>query len=122
MLTINRVTRRDCIVLVLILFVAALMRFSQPGIVEFFHDDAMLSTLAQEMTAGERFPVTGINSSVGIPNPPPSVYVIALPFAINSNPMFAIYFVMMLNVFGVSLLWLMAHRYFGRTVALVAGL
>jgi hypothetical protein len=122
MLTVNKITRRDCIVLVLILFVAALMRFSHPGIVEFFHDDAMLSTLAQEMAAGERFPLTGINSSVGIPNPPPSVYVMALPFALNSNPMFAIYFVMGINVMGVGLLWLIAHRYFGRTVALVAGL
>src|SRR5688572_4051275 len=109
MLTINKVTRRDCVVLLLILFIAVLMRFSQPDIVEFFHDDAMLSTLAQEMAAGERFPVTGINSSVGIPNPPPSVYVMALPFAINSNPMFAIYFVMGLNVISVGLLWLIAH-------------
>ena len=122
MLTINKITRRDLIILALILFVAALMRFSQPGIVEFFHDDAMLSTLAQETAAGERFPVTGINSSVGIPNPPPSVYVMAIPFAINSNPMLALYFVMGLNVIGVGLLWLMAHRYFGRSVALIAGL
>ncbi|MDQ7025938.1 MAG: hypothetical protein Q9P44_10305 [Anaerolineae bacterium] len=122
MLTVNDIKRRDLIILTLILFIAALMRFSQPGIVEFFHDDAMLSTLAQEMAAGERFPVTGINSSVGIPNPPPSVYVMALPFALNSNPIVAIFFVMGLNVIGVGLLWLIAHRYFGRTIALITGL
>lgn len=122
MLTINPIKRRDWVVLLLILFVASLMRFGNTSIVEFFHDDAMLSTLAQEMVAGERFPVTGINSSVGIPNPPISVYVMAIPFLVNSNPMIAIYFVMGLNVIGVGLLWLIAHRYFGRTAALMAGL
>lgn len=120
--TITSVNRRDWIVLLLVLFIATIMRFGNSGIVEFFHDDAMLSTLAQEMASGERFPVTGINSSVGIPNPPTSVYVMAIPFFVNSNPMTAIYFVMALNVIGVGLLWWIAHRYFGRTIALIAGL
>lgn len=122
MLAITPFERRDWLVLLLILLIASLMRFGNAGIVEFFHDDAMLSSLAQEMARGERFPVTGINSSVGIPNPPTSVYVMAIPFFINSNPMTAIYFVMALNVIGVGLLWVIAHRYFGRTVALIAGL
>ena len=122
MLSITSVNRRDWIVLCLVLFTASVMRFGNPGIVEFFHDGAMLSTLAQEMASGKRFPVTGINSSVGIPNPPTSVYVMAIPFFFDSNPMTAIYFVMVLNVIGVGLLWWLAHRYFGRTIALVAGL
>ncbi|GAB5491493.1 MAG: hypothetical protein Phog2KO_17080 [Phototrophicaceae bacterium] len=122
MLTITSIKRRDWLVLLLILFVATLMRFGNADIVEFFHDDAMLSSLAQDMVAGRYFPLTGINSSIGIPNPPTSVYVMGIPFFINSNPMTAIYFIMALNVIGVGLLWLIAHRYFGRTVALVAGL
>lgn len=119
---INTLTRRDLLVLLLILFVAAVMRFGQAGIVEFFHDDGMLSSLAQELAAGENFPFTGINSSTGIPNPPTSVYVMAIPFFFNSNPMTAIYFVMGLNVIGVGLLWFIAHRYMGRNIALMAGL
>jgi hypothetical protein len=119
---INKINRRDLLVLLLILFVAAVMRFGQAGLVEFFHDDAMLSSLAQEMAAGQNFPLRGINSSTGIPNPPTSVYVMAIPFFINSNPMTAIYFVMGINVIGVGLLWLIAHRYLGRNVALAAGL
>lgn len=121
MLTVNNINRRDLIVLTLILFAAGLMRFGQAGIVEFFHDDAMLSSLAQDMVAGKNFPFTGINSSVGIPNPPTSVYMMALPFLLNSNPMTAILFVMGLNVIGVGLLWLIAHRYFGKTIALISG-
>jgi len=122
MLRITAIKRRDGMVLILILFVAALMRFGNPGVVEFFHDDAMLATLAQDMVAGRYFPVRGINSSTGIPNSPATVYVMAVPFAINSNPLTAIYFVMALNVMGVGLLWAIAHRYFGRTVGLIAGL
>lgn len=118
----NSVNRRDLILLCIILFIAAIMRFDQPGIVEFFHDDAMLSTLAQQMASGEAFHLTGIISSVGIPNPPTSVYVMAVPFSLSPDPNFAIYFVMLLNVIGVGLLWWIAHRHFGRTVALVAGL
>lgn len=122
MITTYTIKRRDVIVLLIILFIAALLRLGEPGIVEFFHDEAMLSTLAQSMAAGESFPLTGINSSTGIPNPPVSVYVMALPFALNNDPLFATLFVAALNVIGVGLLWLLGHRYAGPTVGLVAGL
>jgi len=112
---------RDWLILILILIVAGMMRLGEPNVVEFSHHDAMLSTLAQEMVRGQNFPLTGIISSVGIPNPPMSVYTMAIPFAINSNPTFAILFVMLLNVAGVGILWWITHRYFGRTTALIAG-
>ncbi|MBI5670388.1 MAG: glycosyltransferase family 39 protein [Chloroflexi bacterium] len=122
MLTLTPVTRRDALALLLILLVAALLRLGEPGIVEFRHDEAMLSLLAQDMAAGRTFPLTGIPSSVGIPNPPASVYVMALPYAFGADPQAATLFVAAMNVLGVGLLWLIAHRYVGRTVALVAGL
>lgn len=119
---IHTLKRRDWLTLLLILFVASLLRFGQPGIVEFYHDEAMLSTLAQQMAAGETFPLTGINSSTGIPNPPISVYIMMLPYLITSDPQVATLFVMGLNVVGVGLLWLFGHRYFGQLAGLVAGL
>lgn len=115
-------TRRDLYTLLLILFIAALLRFGEAGVVEFFHDDAMLATLAQELAAGEHLPLTGILSSTGIPNPPVSVYIMALPFLLTSDPQVAVLFVMALNVAGVGLLWLLARLHFGRPVALAAGL
>ena len=118
----HNITRRDGLTLLLILFVAGLLRLGQPGIVEFFHDEAMLSSMAQQLVDGESFPLTGINSSTGIPNPPINVYLMALPYAISSDPQVATIFIMLLNVIGVGLLWLIAHRYFGKTTALVAGL
>lgn len=122
MLTINRVTRRDALALLLILLVAALLRLGEPGVVEFRHDEAMLSLLAQDMADGRTFALTGIPSSVGIPNPPASVYVLALPYALSADPQAATLFVAALNVVGVGLLWLIAHRYFGGMAALAAGL
>lgn len=119
---IHKPRTREWLLLLIVLFVAAVMRVDLPGIVEFFHDDAMLSSLAQEQASGQQFHLTGIISSVGIPNPPASVYVMAIPFSISNDPNFAIYFVMALNIIGVAILWWMAHRYFGRWVALVAGL
>ncbi len=120
--TITPIKRRDSLILIGILLLAGWMRLGRAGIVEYFHDDAMLATLALEMADGERFPITGILSSTGIPNPPTSVYVMAIPFSISSDPNTAIHFVMLLNVVGVGLLWLIAHRYFGLVVGIVAGI
>jgi 4-amino-4-deoxy-L-arabinose transferase-like glycosyltransferase len=117
----NRIQRWDMWRLLIVLVIAAVMRLGEPGISEFFHDEAMLSMLAQDMADGQTLPLLGILSSVGIPNPPTSVYVMAVPFLITDDPLFATLFVAVLNVFGVALLWLLAHRYFNPTVALIAG-
>ncbi|GIL14424.1 MAG: hypothetical protein BroJett038_31440 [Chloroflexota bacterium] len=122
MLAVNRMTRRDGLLLALVLLVAALMRLGEPGIIEFLHDEAMLSLMAQDWLAGGDFPLTGIPSSVGVPNPPISVYVLTLPYLLSSNPQFATLFIAALNVAGVGLLWWIAHRYLGRVAALAAGL
>jgi len=115
--------RRDWLVLLLIILVAAVLRLGEPQIVEYFHDDAMLATLARDWVAGRSaLPLTGILSSTGIPNPPTSVYLMGLPFALSPDPFQAIIFIMLLNVVGVGLLWAMLHRYASRDLALVATL
>ena len=108
--------------LLVLLFVAAAARFYAPGTVEFKHDEATLSLLALDWLAGGPFPLTGMPSSVGVPNAPASVYVIALPYALGGDALAATLFVTGLNVAGVGLLWLIAYRYFGFIPALVAGL
>jgi 4-amino-4-deoxy-L-arabinose transferase-like glycosyltransferase len=119
---VNPVTRRDLLGLLLVLAVAALMRFVQPGVLEFLHDEAYLSLLAQDMVSGKGIPLTGMPSSVGVPNSPVSVYIMALPYAVTDNPQAATLFIAALNVLGVGILWLIARRYFGRATALAAGL
>lgn len=114
--------RRDALSLLLIVALAAAMRFGRGSVVEYFHDDAMLATLALEFAHGLRFPLTGILSSTGIPNSPVSVYLLAFPFSLSSDPAFVIHTVMLWNVIGVALLWLIARRYGGSRIALIAGL
>lgn len=113
---------RDIAALLVVLTVAALFRFYRLDAVEFFHDEAMVSMMAQEMADGRTFPLQGILSSVGIPNPPTSIYVMALPFAFSSDPVVATGYVALLNVLGVGLLWAIARKEFGFAAALVAGL
>jgi hypothetical protein len=120
--TVNAVQRRDWLVLVAVLIVAALLRLGEPGIVEFKHDEAMLSLMAQDMVSGKGIPFTGIPSSVGVPNPPISVYILALPYTLSSSPLVATMFIAALNVIGVGLLWWIAHRYVGQTAAIIASL
>ena len=115
--------RRDWLVLLLIILIAAVLRLGAPQTVEYFHDDAMLATLAREWVTGRSgFPLTGILSSTGIPNPPTSVYLMSLPFVLSPDPFVAIVFIMLLNVAGVAIFWAMLHRFAGRDLALVAAL
>lgn len=114
--------RRDWASLALIVLLAAALRLGRADVVEYFHDDAMLSTLALELADGLSFPLIGILSSTGIPNPPVSVYLLALPFALSSNPAFVIHVIMLWNLLGVALLWILARRFCGARIALIAGL
>lgn len=113
---------RDLVTLLLVLLIAAVLRFGDPAAVEFYHDEAMVALLAQDMALGERFPLTGIISSVGLPNPPQSVYVMALPYLFSDDPLLATIYVAALNVIGVGLVWAIGHRYLGRNAGLIAGL
>jgi hypothetical protein len=119
---VNPVTRRDLVGLALVVLIAAILRLGEPSMVEFLHDEAYLSLLAQDMVARGQIPFTGIPSSVGIPNPPISLYIMAIPYALSLSPVFATMFIATLNVAGVGLLWWIAHRYLGRVMALLAGL
>ncbi len=108
--------------MVAVVALAGLLRFSFPDIVEYFHDDAMVATLAQEMIEQQRLPTTGILSSTGIPNPPASIYALALPFAISSDPALAVLFIMGLNTFGVGLFALLARQLVGPAAGNMAAL
>lgn len=119
---VHRFERGDLLTLLLVITLAAAARFVNPGTVEFFHDDAMLASLAQDFVSGGPLPTTGINSSVGIPNAPHSVYLFALPFAVDSDPLVAILSVMIWNVFGAGIFWVLARSYFGTNVGLIAAI
>jgi len=114
--------RLEITVLLGILLLAAYLRLSAPGVVEFKRDEANLSQLALDLARGRSFPLLGISSSVGVPNPPISVYIFSVPYLLTSNPIFATQFVGVLNVLAVFLTYLLARRYYGASAALLAAL
>lgn len=110
------------VILAGILVLAAFMRWERPGLVDYRYDEALLSQLAIDWLQGAPLPNRGLIASVGIPQGPVMVYLMALPYALDANPILATAFVGLLNIIGVGLLWLFAHRYLSPRVAILAAL
>ncbi len=105
-----------------ILSVAAGLRFGLPEVIEFKRDEANLARLALDFVQGRAFPLLGIGSSVGLRNAPFSVYVVTPPFLLSSDPALATYYIGALNVLAVALLYGLARRHYGVLAALTAAL
>jgi hypothetical protein len=99
------------------LLLAAGLRLGNPGVVAYTGDEAELSLLAMEMAAGQRLPLLGIPSSVGLPNSPLTAWLMAIPYRFTSNPIDATAFVAALNIIGVGLLGWLGWRMGGRELA-----
>ncbi|NJL94076.1 MAG: hypothetical protein HC915_10275 [Anaerolineae bacterium] len=106
----------------LILGLAATLRLAAPGITEFKLDEANLSLLALDVAQGERFPLLGIGSSVGFPNAPVNVYLLAVPYLGGSHPVLANSFIGLLSLLAVALLFALARRYLSLSAAYFAAL
>jgi hypothetical protein len=115
-------TRREWWALAVILLLAAGLRLGYPGISEFKMDEAHIAEMALDLAQGHAFPLQGIATSVGLPKPPLSIFIYALPFALTPNPLGATLFTGLLNVLAVALCWWMARRYWGQAAGLTAAL
>jgi 4-amino-4-deoxy-L-arabinose transferase-like glycosyltransferase len=113
-------SRYEWIALIGIVLVAALLRLALPGVVEFKQDEANLSLMARDMATGRSFPLRSIDSSVGIPQPPTSVYFFVPPYLLSSDPVFATQFTAFTNVLAVLIAYRVTRRYYGPTAAIVA--
>jgi len=93
---------------------------------EFKGDEAEACRLAlhvlgfSEPGVGRFFPTQGLVSSVGIPNPPLFIYLVAIPLAIVRSPLAVVAFVAAANVAAIGLCYLLGRRCFSRLVGLAA--
>jgi len=112
----------EWIALALIMLLGAVLRLGWPRIAEFKADEAHIAELALDLAQGHSLPLQGIMTSVGLPKPPISIYLYAIPFALSSNPIVANLFTALLNVGAVALCWWLGRRYWGRAAGLAAAL
>lgn len=116
------VERREFLVLAGILLLAGLLRMGWPGLTEFKADEARLLALALDTASLQRFPLQGIDSSVGFPNSPVSVWIYALPLLLWRHVYAATLFTGFVNLLAVVGCWWLTRRYWGPGAALVAAL
>jgi 4-amino-4-deoxy-L-arabinose transferase-like glycosyltransferase len=122
----SRWLRLDVVVLSVVVAVAAFVRLLRLDLMEFKADEANVCALAlhalgyTQPGVGKFFPTEGILSSVGIPNPPLFVYLVALPLAVVRSPIAAAAFIAATNVFAVWLCYLVGTRYYSRFVGIAS--
>lgn len=109
----------EWVALAAILLIAAYLRMGQAGVVEYKRDEANLSRLALDVATANEFHILGIGSSVGFPNAPSNVYVLAIPYLFDHSPIIATQFIGLLNVLAIGATYLLARRYFGVVPALI---
>ncbi len=83
--------------------ISAMTRLGWLGLVEFKNDESWTLSIASSIARGQSHPLVGIGSSLGIPNAPFFVYLMALPEFFSRDPAFATAFIGFLGVAAVGL-------------------
>lgn len=113
--------RRERLVLAGILCVTAVARLYRLDLTWFFQDQARDVSIASSIAAGHAFPLLGprIGWTVAYLGPL-YYYLLAIPFALASDPLVGVAFVALSNVAATWLLYRFASEYFGASVAAYA--
>jgi len=107
---------------VAILVLAAWLRLDRLDLMEFKADEAGALCLAHEVLDGKGLPVRGLDSSVGIANPPLFIDLLVLPGLVSRDPVFSAAFLACLNVAAVWLCFVFGRGIVGDRSALLAAL
>lgn len=106
----------------LIIGLAAFLRLQNLASSSFTYDAAALSSLANQFVQTGIPPLHGMVSSVGLNNPPLSVYLFSLPMLFSRSPIALQAFVALFNTLAVFGCFYLGYRYWNATVGLVAAL
>ena len=109
-------------ILFALLALAALLRLGALDRMEFKEDEATALEHASRFVDDGAWPKVGLMASIGVPNPPGFIYLLAIPYALSRDPIFVTAFVALLNVAAAAAAFLFAARAFNRRVALIAAL
>ncbi len=110
------------LLLLAILLLATFLRFYHLDWTEYKLDEANISRLALDMVRYGKVPVWGLGSSVGIYNGALSEWLLAIPYALSSNPLVATGFVAAFNVLAVAMTYAFTRKLAGPRAAWMATL
>jgi len=110
------------VALLCVVLLAAVLRLADLDVVEFKGDEAGHLVRALQIVEAHQLPLVGSEASVGIPKPPMMSVLMAIPLLLGRDPRLASGFIALLNVGAVAGCFLVARRYYGLRVAVVAGL
>lgn len=105
-----------------ILLIAAFLRLYRLDTSEFDDDQAMIFRMAHDAIHYGLLPATSNIASVRIANPPAVIYLLMLPAALSSNPLWGAVLVGLLNTAAVVLTYVFTRRYYGRLAGVIAAL
>ncbi|MDA0842308.1 MAG: hypothetical protein O3B01_25965 [Planctomycetota bacterium] len=105
-----------------ILMVAAFLRLTHSGLMEFKGDEAVAAMMVADALGGGEWLTHGLMSSVGIYNPPVFIYLMMIPGLFSVDPIHLAQFVGLLNVGAVFLTWWFGRKIFNERVGLMAAL
>ncbi|HVC32309.1 MAG TPA: glycosyltransferase family 39 protein [Chloroflexota bacterium] len=110
------------VLLVAAVAITAVTRLGWLGLIEFENDEAWALTVASEIARGQAYPLVGIGSSLGIPNAPFFVYLMALPGLVGRNPALATGLIGLLGTAAVAATYGFASTLFDQVTAVSAAL
>lgn len=103
-----------------VLLLAALLRLARLDSMQYREDDDALWTIVTRMARTGHIPITGMHSSIGLPNGPFQALLLAPFGSVGAGPALMAAGVGMLNVLAVACVYGFTRDFFGRRVALVA--
>jgi hypothetical protein len=105
--------RWELIAIGCILLVAAVLRLTRLDLAEIGYDEASAASLVDAWKLHGLFPLTGIVSSVGIPNPPAWPYLYALALLPTDGPYAVLVLGALFGLLAVALCWWVGRRWLG---------
>lgn len=81
-----------------------------------------MSDMALQMARDNQFAELGMQSSAGVPNFPAAVWLYAVPYAISTNPQWAIWLTGLVNTVAVVGVWWLGRNAWGTWAGLSAAL
>ena len=120
--TLPLTTLLNVALLASVVVLAAYLRFAHLDLAEIKLDEARGLLMATKILEEDPFVTRGLPTSVGQVNSPAFLYLLAIPLAISSDPVWITGFIALINTVAVAGCYLLTRRWFGLIPAIIASI